>query len=68
MSPDHLLIAAVLRQTMQDLNKPGYKDEAYEWINSNSTEAKSFLWYCGHINMNPAVLRGKAKKLYMIGD
>ena len=55
------LILAVIQQAVVDLKIEDHKEKAKRWLESESTDPRTFRWYCDLINISPDWARRKIK-------
>lgn len=67
--PERQLWYAVLRRAAMDvqgtdIHYPNASLEAYEWVNDDSIEPRSFTWICEMLDLDTAQIRAKINSLY----
>lgn len=68
-TPEKRLLLAVLARALEDACGNGRhgarkntREEANEWVESDSIKKWSFLWICEHVDLDPVLVRNELVK------
>jgi hypothetical protein len=54
----------IIRQALDDLRVPNYRDSTLAWFNARDTEAMGYGWCLGQSGLNPNIIRKEINALY----